>query len=136
MKLSERILGVAKDFVLLFEGRVKWTDRQDMIRVFGKLAAEVEQLETDIPTLENEVIRLEDKNDALMKLAGMYIKSYEDLAFRDATNEAWIYCDVCDDVIKPEELDDRHSVGLSDYHADCCPDCNAEDNSVTQHERS
>ena len=100
------------------------------------------ELEADVTKLENEVIRLEDevdalekKNEALMKLAGMYIKSYEDLAFGDAGMES-AYCDICDDVIKPEEMDERHSTGLDDYHAECCPDCNAEDNSVTQHERS
>ena len=48
------------------------------------------KLKGEVTTLENEVIRLEDENDALskkneslMKLAGMYIKSYEDLAFGD-----------------------------------------------------
>ena len=34
-----------------------------------------------------KIVQLEKKNMALMKLAGMYIKSYEDLAFRDAVKE-------------------------------------------------
>ncbi len=34
-----------------------------------------------------EIIQLEKKNKSLMKLAGMYIKSYEDLAFGDAIKE-------------------------------------------------
>ena len=98
---------------------------------------EVEQLEEQKDDLLNklvageelyisrgmEIVQLEKKNKSLMKLAGMYIKSYEDLAFANATNDAWIYCDVCDDVIKPEEMDERHSVGIGDYHAECCPQC-------------
>ena len=51
-------------------------------------------LKGEVTTLENEVIRLEDevdelekKNMALMTLAGMYIKSYEELAFGDAIKE-------------------------------------------------
>ena len=95
---------------------------------------DVLQLEANVTTLENEVIRLEDKNDALMKLAGMYIKSYEDLAFGDADMESG-YCDFCDDVIKPEEMDERHSVGLNDYHAECCPDCTGEAPDEPQDER-
>ena len=87
-----------------------------------KLSKEKHRLKADVTILENEVIRLEDKNEALMKLAGMYIKSYEDLAFGDADMER-AYCDFCDDAIKPEEMDERHSIGLGDYHAECCPDC-------------
>ena len=87
-----------------------------------KLSKEKHRLKADVTILENEVIRLEDKNEALMKLAGMYIKSYEDLAFGDADMER-AYCDFCDDVIKPAEMDERHSDGLNDYHAECCPQC-------------
>ncbi len=82
-----------------------------------------------------EIIQLEKKNKSLMKLAGMYIKSYEDLAFGDADMES-AYCDICDDVIKPEEMDERHSVGIGDYHAECCPQCTKATADEPQDERS
>ena len=132
MELSERIR-------IRAEGN---TDFKPYYDVLGQWADEVAQLEADVTKLENEVIRLEDENDALskkneslMKLAGMYIKSYEDLAFGDADMES-AYCDFCDDVIKPEEMDERHSTELNDYHAECCPDCATATTDEPQDERS
>ena len=106
-------------------------DERDLrYKIQNETSKRIYELEADATKLENEVIRLEDKNDALskknealMKLAGMYIKSYEDLAFGDATKDVWVYCGVCDAAIKPEEMDERHIVGIGDYHAGCCPQC-------------
>ena len=133
MELSERIRIRAEgntDFKPYYDVLGQWADEIEQLEAdYSRLLNSQGywykysgKLEADVTKLENEVIRLEDKNDALMKLAGMYIKSYEDLAFGDAAMES-AYCDFCDDVIKPEEMDERHSNELNDYHAECCPGC-------------
>lgn len=61
----------------------------EAIRKIAHLEADNAKLKAEITILENEVIKLEDKNDALMKLAGMYIKSYEDLVFGGAEHEEY-----------------------------------------------
>ena len=130
MELSERIR-------IRAEGN---TDFKPYYDVLGQWADEVAQLEADVTKLENEVIRLEDENDALskkneslMKLAGMYIKSYEDLAFGDALPN---YCAVCNEHIEPVDWDERHSEGEEDYHENCCPYCDEPTTDEPQDERS
>ena len=91
MKLSERIRNFEFMSVAIAErAKEQWAD-------------EAEQLEEQIDDLLNkllageelyisrgmEIVQLEKKNEALMRLAGMYIKSYEDLVFGGAEHEEY-----------------------------------------------
>ena len=102
MKLSERMdapVGVVVSFTIEPNSEIEkvefpreWYDAR---------VAEVAQLEEEKNDLLDklvageelyisrgmEIVQLEKKNKSLMKLAGMYIKSYEDLAFVDALKE-------------------------------------------------
>ena len=44
----------------------------------------------------------------------------------DAMSEMPIYCDICEEHLYGEALDNRHSEGLEEYCDDCCPWCNEE----------
>ena len=83
---------------------IYWEQRCNIVELqYIELKAEIAEADeadmevrADVTKLENEAIRLEDevdelkkKNLALMKLAGMYIKSYEELAFGGALKESW-----------------------------------------------
>ena len=48
---------------------------------------EADEIYKEIGKLEEEVTQLEEKNESLMKLAGMYIKSYEKLLFEGGLEE-------------------------------------------------
>lgn len=48
MRLSEWIVTLAKDYSLLFEGKVRWTQRKDMVSTWVKIAKNVEAYERTI----------------------------------------------------------------------------------------
>ena len=73
MKLSEQI-------------RKSMDDAEDGLAIswpIDQWADEVAQLEADVTTLENEVIRLEDKNDALIKHAWQIEAQASDIKIRE-----------------------------------------------------
>ena len=55
-KMSEHIVTVAKDYSLLFEGKVNWTQRKDMIRIWSGVAKQVAKLEDENERLQECVL--------------------------------------------------------------------------------
>ena len=47
MKLSEHIVALSKDYSLLYEGEISWTDRKAFLRVWQGVARQVAQLEAE-----------------------------------------------------------------------------------------
>jgi len=54
MKLSEHVVTLAKDYSLLFEGKVNWTQRQDMVKVWTGVAKQLALLEAVAEAADNK----------------------------------------------------------------------------------